>query len=136
MFTRIISLVLIGTLLLHTSCSMKKSVLDDSGKVITEAEINENIGLGYRVGCVIGGGIVSVVPAFIGGAFISAFICDGWWFNGYFDRCSSDTAESLAFGSMIMIEVVGITVSYCTGKYLDRQRAINKIRAKHREQRK
>ena len=78
---------------------------------------------------------VSYRSAGIGGALIAAGICGGWFYDGYFDRCSKDTAETLFVVSTAALEIVSITVSYYIGKHFDRRRAINRIKSKRRQQR-
>ena len=121
---------------IETAWAEKKPILDDDGNVITEWEIKENMNSHYRIGCVSGGCLLSAVPAGIGGALIAAGICVGWFYDGYFDRCSKDTAEVVFVGSTVALEIAAIIASYYIGKRLDRRRAINHIKARRRHQKK
>jgi uncharacterized protein (UPF0333 family) len=106
-------MVVFSLLLLNcmkTGWAEKEPVLDDKNNVITEAEIEENTGSGYRKGCAIGGGFLSAFPSLLGGGLVGEFI-------------SPEVGILIA----ISFEAAGITASYYIGKDFDRQRAINRI---------
>lgn len=108
----------------------RASVMDDDGNVIMEGEIEENMGIGYRTGCIIGGAGLAVVPAFYGGILFADLFCD---FDGD-DRCEGDEAWLLFLAGSVIIEVAVIAGSYYAGKSYDRGRAIERIKAQRRQQ--
>ena len=108
----------------------KNPVWDDDGYLITEAEIEANMGSGYRIGCVIGGAGLSVVPAFYGGYGFAPFLICGFLLDDDSYSCGD---WAFAVG-LIAIEMAGIIASYHLGKYYDRQRTIYRIKAQRRKQ--
>jgi len=101
----------------------KRLVLDDDGNVIPEAEIEANMGSGYRKTGAIAGGLLMGI---VGGMLITgrAFVYEGW---------ELDPATAVA--GAIVLEGGGILLGYGIGKEYDRRRAIHRIRAQ-RHQRK
>jgi cyanophycinase-like exopeptidase len=99
----------------------KNPALDDDGYLITRAEIEANMGSGYRKGCAIGGGFLSAFPSSLGGFIVSDFISP------------EESKPVIGILSAISFEAAGITASYYIGKHFDRQRAINRIKALRRQ---
>ena len=108
---------LIGMLII--SASVLAEVYDDEGKIITEEEIEREMGLGktYRSGCTTVGCLVNI-PTFFG--IIISIVEEG-------DEILSKTRTVIFGGGMII-------VSYGAGFYLDRRAAIKRIKEKRRRQ--
>ncbi len=99
-------------------------VFDDDGNVITEAEIQANMGMFFEFGCCIGGGCLGLIPA----TFLLVWICDVG-LDG--EECANENLGPIAFLGTI---IVAGAASYYIGKKCDRQRAIERIKTQRRKQ--
>jgi hypothetical protein len=127
---KIIGIVLvIGFMSIFGCGGALAEVSDDDGNFIIEEEIKVNIGDRYRVGCTIGGGLLSAGVGLVVGALSYVGICGcDVCFRGDF-RCHDDKIKEFGafYSGFIPTVAIGITTSYCIGKHLDQQRAINRI---------
>lgn len=108
---------LIGLAMLLISANVVAEVYDDEGTVITEEEIEAEMGSVYRKGCAIGGGCLLAFPSLIGAGIVNEFIIQPP------ERYDGAVIIPLA----IVFEIGGTTASYYIGKHFDRRRAINRI---------
>ena len=122
------SLLLLGCI--ETGWAGKDPIPDDDGNVIMEAEIEENMGKGYRTGCVIGGAGLAVVPAVYAGIGLASLVC----LAGGEERCDDDEVWLLVVGGAVVTELAVIILGYYEGKRYDRGRAIKRIKARRRQQ--
>ena len=107
--------VLLAVLLM--SATVSAEVYDDEGWIIAEAEIRAEMGDGFRTGCCIFGGLLS-----LGGSAVAVAMAGLAEAFGTFDRADLVVMASAA-GSIVII-----SGSYYVGKALDRRAAIKRIK--------
>jgi hypothetical protein len=114
--------------------SERNPVLDDNGYLITKAEIEANMGTGYRTGYVITGGSIGLIPALWGITIIILAKCTC---ECIFDDCDCDCPgayNDIEFWvGWSAAEASIIIGSYYIGKHSDRTIAIEHIKAQRRK---
>ena len=124
--------------------SEKKPVLDDDGNVVTEGEIEENMGDDYRISYIRKAVYAGLFLAPIGGVIFSDRICSRY--SNCSDlpfpmvicsnHCSENEYLAIWLVSTAALETATIITSYYIGKQYDRRQAIERIKAQRRKQKK
>ncbi|MBM3242204.1 hypothetical protein FJZ31_38540 [Candidatus Poribacteria bacterium] len=117
------SLIVLAMLLM--SANVSAEVYDDEGEVITEEEIEAEMGSRGRAGCLFFGGLFSLGASFLGSCVLGLTISDS---------IGNDeiVVPVLVIGT-IAGAVLGGKLSYEVGESIDRRAAIKRINERHRK---